>query len=156
MGDKIQEGIDSLYFELKPALVKEDLPTARQYLGSAMMGSHVSPLQTNMLIPMENLLSSNLDAEEDGWTKAVRKISTDVDDMKDYVSTTDWKGARASWESARANALKVLTDMNKRADKAYFIAPDADYETKRYDVWLQRRKDELAERNQKGTLAVMR
>merc|ERR1712107_155895 len=147
----IQEGIDSLYFELKPALVKEDIANARQYLGSAMMGSHVSPLQTKMLIPMENLLSSNLDAEEDGWTKAVRKISTDVDDVKEYISTTDWKGARASWESARVNTLKVIADMNARADQAYFVAPDESYEDKRYSVWLQRRKDELAERNQKGT-----
>lgn len=154
--DKIQEGMDSLYFELKPALVKEDLFIARQYLGSAMTGSHISPLQTNMLIPMENLLSSNLDSEEDGWTKAVRKMSASVDDIKEYVGSADWKQARASWEDARANAFTVIVDMNERADKAYFTPPDADYEAKRFNIWLQKRKDDIRERNNKGSMAIAR
>lgn len=151
---KIQQGADWMFFELKPALDREDLERARECLGSALRGAHVSPLETDMLLPMDQLLSANIDADEDGWTTAVRKIASSIEDIKNEVGSGEWQAARASWEDARANANKVMVDINSRADKEYFVALDKNYEENRYKIYLQKKKDDISERNNKGNLAM--
>merc|ERR1719343_2006725 len=82
---KIQNGVDWLYFEVKPALKAQNLMQARSALGSAMQGSFVSPLETDLMFPLQQITSANLDSEEDGWLGAFRQVRAGIDDMKEHV-----------------------------------------------------------------------
>jgi len=151
---KIQDGADFLYFELKPALEAKDLLRARQTLGSALQGSHVSPIETDLMIPLEQLISANVEAEEDGWVSAIRQVRVAVDTMKDQVGSSNWKEALTAWDQARAGANIIMSNINARSEKAYFVELDSSYPEKRAQIHLQKTKDMLAFRNAAGTLAL--
>lgn len=151
---KVQDGGDWLFFEVKPALEAKDIARARQSLGSVMQGSYVSPLETDLMIPLEQLISANVDAEEDGWTAAIRQVRVAIDSMKDHVGGSEWNEALENWEQARAAANKIVADINQRGEKVYFVELDGSYPQKRYDAYLQKKKDALAFRNAAGTLAL--
>mmetsp|Transcript_12547 Transcript_12547/g.29463 ORF Transcript_12547/g.29463 Transcript_12547/m.29463 type:complete len:223 (-) Transcript_12547:65-733(-) len=151
---KVQDGADWLYFNVKPALDREDLSACRESLGGSLVGAHVSPLETDLMMPLEQLISANVEAEEDGWVNALREVRVAIDQMKDLVGGNEWAQAKVSWDRARAGANKILSDINARGEKQYFVELDDDYEAKRYELYLRKKKDTITFRNQVGTLAL--
>jgi len=152
--DKIEYGTDWLYFELKPALMKEDQFRCREVLGGAISGSHISPITQNLLLPMEQLISGNIDAQEDGWVDAMKQLRDNMEIMSENVGIQDWKAAKANWEEARAGANKILTNINNRAPEPVFTLLDGEYDKKRAKLYLKGKKDMLSFRNQRGTLML--
>jgi len=153
---KIQGGCDWLYFELKTALKENDADRARSSLGSALQGAYVSPLETDLLIPIEQLLSANLNSEEDGWISAVLEARAGIDEMKEGVGGGEFDTALKAWDKARAGVNRILVDINKRGQKAYFVELDADYDQKRARQYLKKKKEKLAFRNAVGSAALLR
>merc|ERR1719188_2059247 len=98
MAPKIQAGLDWFYFEVKEALEREDQFHARECLGGINVGSHISPLTTELMIPLEQLASANLYAEEDGWLKALSKARSNIKKMEYYVGSYQWEDGLTAWE----------------------------------------------------------
>jgi len=149
---KIQRGCDWFYFELKPALTAKSLPLARAAIGSASMGSFVSPLQKELMFPLQQIVSANLDSDDDGWTDAFRSTNTAIEDMKEHIGTSDFEQALAAFERARKNVNLILTNIDDRwEDKVKpFRVLDDSYESDRASVYLREKKDMLNQRNAAG------
>mmetsp|Transcript_74698 Transcript_74698/g.147987 ORF Transcript_74698/g.147987 Transcript_74698/m.147987 type:complete len:252 (-) Transcript_74698:286-1041(-) len=153
---KVQDGADWLFFEVKPALLEQNLEKARTGLGSPMMGSYVSPLETDLMIPLEQLISANVMAEEEGWIDAIREVRVAIDTMKEEIGAPEeggWAKAVTAWDKARAGANKIMTNINERSEKPPFILLDAQYE-KRAQLWLKKKKDKIAFTNQMGSIML--
>lgn len=150
---KIQEGIDWMYFELLDSLKNKNLEKSRKALGSSLAGSYVSPLESLIILPLNQICTANLDAEEDGWVKSVRGIEKAINDMSDQVGRADWTEALASWNAARDAANSIMNNINQRSDSPVFVLVDDSYEDRR-GAYIQKKKDELAFRNAAGTLAL--
>jgi len=151
---KVQYGADWLYFEVKPALLEQNLEKARTGLGSPMMGSYVSPLETELMIPLEQLISANIMAEEEGWLDAIREIRVGIDTMKEQIGDDDgWPKALKAWDKARAGANKIMKNINDRSEKKFFVELDDKYE-KRAQMYLQMKKDKIAFTNAMGSVML--
>jgi hypothetical protein len=151
---KVQDGADWLYFEVKPALVDQKLENARTALGSPMMGSYVSPLETDLMIPLEQMCSANVMAEEDGWLDAIRDMRIGIDTMKDNIGDDDgWPKALVAWDKARAAANKIMKNINDRSGKEFFVLLDKDY-PQRAQRWLKKKKDKIAFTNAMGSVML--
>mmetsp|Transcript_23256 Transcript_23256/g.47101 ORF Transcript_23256/g.47101 Transcript_23256/m.47101 type:complete len:190 (+) Transcript_23256:233-802(+) len=153
---KIQGGCDWMYFELKSALKDNDQARARKSVGSAMEGAYVSPVETELMIPLEQLLSANVNSEEDGWIGYLREARAGLDAMKESVSAGDYTAALESWDKARGGVNKMLVNINKRGEQAYFVELDDQYEAKRGRLYLKKKKDSINSRNQAGNLVMLR
>lgn len=157
---KIQDGVDWLYFELKPALQAKNGEMARKAIGSPAEGAFVSPLESNLMLPLEQLISANVEAEEDGWIAAVRGMREGIDACQEKIGDSNFAAANDEWEKIRANCMTVLAQINTRgelsgASKPYFVLPDANYED-RAGEYLKKKKDMMFTRNAAGSLAIMR
>jgi len=153
---KVQDGADWLYFDVKPALVDQNLEKARTALGSPMMGSYVSPLETDLMIPLEQLISANVMAEEEGWVKAIQEVRIGIDTMKEQIGAPDedgWPKALIAWEQARAGANKIMKNINDRSEKKPFVLMDDQYPN-RAKSWLQKKKDKVAFTNAMGSVML--
>jgi len=67
-------------------LEKEDQFRARECLGGINVGSHISPLTTQLMIPLEQLASANLYAEEDGWLKSLKVMRGGIKKMENQLN----------------------------------------------------------------------
>jgi hypothetical protein len=156
---KIQDGVDWLYFELKPALDAKNAEYARKAIGSPAEGAFVSPLESNLMLPLEQLISANVEAEEDGWIAAVRGMREGIDNCQEKIGDGNFKDAAIEWEKIRSNCDIILTQMNKRGElsgmKPWFVQLDASYED-RAGAYLQKKRDMMFTRNAAGSLAMMR
>lgn len=154
---KIQKGVDWLYFEIKPALVEKSFSRAKSAVGSAGEGAFVSPLQTQLMFPLSQILSSNLDAEEDGWNTAFKDINTAIEDMKEKISASEFEDALVAWDRARASTNKILTNINERFDgKPPFRLLDDTYDApERAALYTKAKKDSIKDRNAAGAGGAM-
>eukprot|EP00913_Durusdinium_trenchii_P006764 g6358.t1 len=62
-------------------LSTEDLGQCRKALGSTAEGSYVSPLDSEITFPFNQLASANIEADEDGWTEDIRNFQKAVTAM---------------------------------------------------------------------------
>lgn len=151
---KIQAGVDWFYFELLPGIEKEDLGQCRKALGSTAEGSYVSPLDSEITFPFNQLASANIEADEDGWTEDIRNFQKAVTAMSDSVGTNEWKTVKAEWNKAKDALNHVMGNINQRAEGgAPFQLMDDSY-ADRGSAYLQAKKDMMKFRNQAGTLAL--
>eukprot|EP00933_Yihiella_yeosuensis_P024074 TRINITY_DN18669_c5_g1_i1.p1 TRINITY_DN18669_c5_g1~~TRINITY_DN18669_c5_g1_i1.p1 ORF type:complete len:249 (-),score=66.71 TRINITY_DN18669_c5_g1_i1:176-922(-) len=150
----IQAGLDWLNFELGDAIKNKNLPAARKTLGDAQQGAYVSPLETRIIIPITQLCSANLDAEEDGWYPAVKKMQEAIEDMRDQVGMSEWPQAQAAYDKLISLANFIMGDINKRGEAGpYFVLVDDNYGERR-KAYLQQKKDDIAYRNMAGNLVM--
>lgn len=149
----IQDGMDWLYFEIKPALDTNDVPKCKKSLGSGLYGAHISPIENLLVGPLEGLLGVNLDSDEDGWLAAVKQIRAGIDEMKEMVSSDNFPGAIEAWKSTRDGANAVLKNINERSSKPYFTIMDENYDS-RIVAYNQAKTDMMFERNLKGTMIL--
>jgi hypothetical protein len=152
---KIQKGIDWLYFELKPALKAKSLSGCRSALGSASMGVFVSPLQTDLMFPIQQMVSTNLDAEEEGWGDAYRNTNKAIEEMKELVGASEFDEALTSFEKVRKNINFIVSDVNDRweeKNKPFRLLDDGYDEgpTSREALYQKAKKDKMNERNAAG------
>lgn len=151
---KIQGGIDWFYFELLPAIKKEDPSLCRKALGSGAEGAYVSPLDSEITFPMNQLASANVEADEDGWTNDIRDFQKACIDMSDAVGGNKWPEAMSGFKKAKEALNGIMGKINVRAEgPAPFVLIDDAYED-RASAYLQKKKDMMAFRNQAGTLAL--
>eukprot|EP00435_Cladocopium_sp_Y103_P010891 s1847_g2.t2 len=73
------------------SLAPQDLGQCRKALGSSAEGSYVSPLDSEITFPFNQLASANIEADEDGWTEDIRNFQKAVTAMSDSVGSNDWK-----------------------------------------------------------------
>ncbi|CAE8664498.1 unnamed protein product, partial [Polarella glacialis] len=153
---KIQLGIDWFYFELGDALKNKDLEGTRKATGSAGMGAYVSPVTSEIVLPVNQICSSNLDAEEDGWNDNIRNFQFAIDAIKTEVYDQEWDKALANWKKAAGNVNFIMQNINDRAEdpsKPYFVLIDDAYDSRR-KAYRQAIVDKLNYRNAVGSLAM--
>jgi len=150
---KIQESADFLFFEVKGALKSENKELIQRALGNAGQGAFISPLETGLMLPLEQIISTNVDAQEEGWVTQDRKFRDSFETMKQEADNDEWKKALKAWEGCRASLNVIFSDINARGEKPYFVLLDEAYE-KRAGAYLQAKKDKLAVRNAVGTVMM--
>lgn len=149
---KIQAGVDWFYFELLPGIEKEDLGQCRKALGSSAEGSYVSPLDSEITFPFNQLASANIEADEDGWTEDIRNFQKAVTAMSDSVGSNDWKTVKAEFKKGKDALNHIMSNINQRAEGAApFQLMDDDYPA-RQGAYVQGKKDMMRSRNQQATL----
>ncbi|CAE7193896.1 APC8 [Symbiodinium sp. CCMP2592] len=71
----------------------QDPSLCRKALGSGAEGAYVSPLDSEITFPMNQLASANVEADEDGWTNDIRDFQKACIDMSDAVGGNKWPEA---------------------------------------------------------------
>lgn len=150
---KLQDGVDWFYFALKPALEKQSGVEVRNCLGSSSSGAHISPFETEVQFPLDQLVSANPEADEDGWTKGMTKVNTAYAKMQSAASLEDFKGALSAWGDIRDGIDVIFRGVNAQSEAAVFTPPGPEYET-RWSIYLGAQKQKLATRNALGTMAM--
>merc|ERR1711963_601939 len=108
------------------------------------------------MIPLEQLISANVMAEEDGWIDAIKEVRVAIDTMKEEIGAPEeggWGKALIAWDKAREGANKIMKSINARSENPPFVLLDDAYE-KRAPLWLKKKKDKIAFTNAVGTLAL--
>jgi len=149
---KIQAGVDWFYFELLPGIEREDLGQCRKALGSTAEGSYVSPLDSEITFPFNQLASANIEADEDGWNDDIRNFQKAVTAMSDAVGSNNWKTVKKEFLKGKEALNHVMTNINQRAEGAApFVLMDESYPS-REAAYIQGKKDMMRSRNQQATL----
>mmetsp|Transcript_34787 Transcript_34787/g.63334 ORF Transcript_34787/g.63334 Transcript_34787/m.63334 type:complete len:236 (+) Transcript_34787:39-746(+) len=150
---QIQEGLDYFYFDLQDAIKKQDLKETRKCLGAASEGSYVSPIEKNVLYPLQQLSTSNPDAEEDGWLGAIRTFNRGMEEMSEGLDSLEWKKVEKAWSKAKDSVTVMLNDINERADKPPFVVLSDEYENRRAQ-YIQEKKDAIKFRNMRANMVM--
>lgn len=150
---KLQDGVDWFYFELKPALVKQNGNDIRSCLGSSSSGAHISPFETEVQFPLDQIVSANPEADEDGWTGGLAQVNTAYTKLQSRVSDDDFKGALLAWNDIRDGIKVIFKGVNAVSEATVFVPPGDEYE-ERFEIFLGAKKDKMNTRNALGTLAM--
>eukprot|EP00931_Biecheleriopsis_adriatica_P123239 TRINITY_DN98285_c0_g1_i1.p1 TRINITY_DN98285_c0_g1~~TRINITY_DN98285_c0_g1_i1.p1 ORF type:complete len:237 (-),score=61.76 TRINITY_DN98285_c0_g1_i1:111-821(-) len=146
LGPKIQAGVDWFYFEVYAALQTEDVEKIRESIGGGATGSHVSPLETELVLPLNSLASANIEADEDGWTDSIRSFQKAQQEISDAISEKRFPDAVTNWRKGRDAINRIFKNINARAEKPPFVLVDDNYK-ERKDAYFQKKKDMMNFRN---------
>eukprot|EP00435_Cladocopium_sp_Y103_P008835 s1847_g2.t1 len=100
------------------SLAPQDLGQCRKALGSSAEGSYVSPLDSEITFPFNQLASANIEADEDGWTEDIRNFQKAVTAMSDSVGSNDWKTVKAEFKKGKDALNHIMSNINQRAEGA--------------------------------------
>eukprot|EP00448_Togula_jolla_P003128 CAMPEP_0170597806 /NCGR_PEP_ID=MMETSP0224-20130122/15901_1 /TAXON_ID=285029 /ORGANISM="Togula jolla, Strain CCCM 725" /LENGTH=244 /DNA_ID=CAMNT_0010922297 /DNA_START=24 /DNA_END=758 /DNA_ORIENTATION=+ len=153
--NKIQLGMDWLYFELKPALVGKNMEGTKKCLGSAALGAYISPFESEIQFPVSQLVEENPDSDEQGWVVADKQMTTAFANIKERVDSEDWPGALEEWKATTASLGKIMKGVNDLKEKEVFTLPIEGYE-RRQELFVQARREKLADRNAKANMMGFR
>lgn len=145
--EKVQGGLDWFYFEMLPSLKSEDKDAANVCLARSSSGAKNAPLEDDLFFPLRQLVGDNEEADEMGWSAAVKRMYAGEDALKNAVFADEWPTSVKEWGKIRDDVAILLTGINDLADKAVFVLPSSGYDKQRREIFVQSKKQKVLDRN---------
>eukprot|EP00929_Paragymnodinium_shiwhaense_P124209 TRINITY_DN9928_c0_g1_i1.p1 TRINITY_DN9928_c0_g1~~TRINITY_DN9928_c0_g1_i1.p1 ORF type:complete len:243 (+),score=64.70 TRINITY_DN9928_c0_g1_i1:87-815(+) len=143
--ERIQDGIDWFFFELRPALDDRNWDETKKCLGAASVGAYISPFDQLVSYQVSDLVENNLDSEDLGWDKMERRIQTNLQALRDDASAQKGDMVIEDWDQIRLALVDLTKGVNEVTGKKTFIVPTPEYALRRQG-YIQKLKDQAKAR----------